>query len=75
MSMELRVARHGILPSGQVIECWRDGVFVAAIYPHEDGIRVVSKYLDNVVKEEEPRYTAGQWAPSVIVKLGKEAKT
>jgi hypothetical protein len=74
MAIELKVKQYGILSSGQVIECWRDGVFLAAIYPHQDGIQVVSKYLKDVIKEEVPSFTAGQWVPSAIIKLGKEPK-
>jgi len=62
---EFRVKPHGKLPSNQMVEFWRDGVFVAGIYPHEGGIRIVSKYLDwvNGVKHE-PGYP-----PSVVVHL------
>ncbi|MBA7593462.1 hypothetical protein ES703_00382 [subsurface metagenome] len=63
---EFRVKPHGILPGNQMVELWREGVFVAGIYPHEDGIRLVSKYMDGV--EHEPGYP-----PSVIVHLSKEA--
>ncbi|GAI95508.1 unnamed protein product [marine sediment metagenome] len=45
---EFRVKPHGTLPGNQMVEFWRDGVFVAGIYPHEDGIRIVSKYIDGV---------------------------
>lgn len=71
MGIELRVASRIIPPGQQMVECWRDGKFVAGIYPHEDGIRIVSKYITDVVKEEEPVYHAGQWLPSAIVKLGE----
>jgi hypothetical protein len=74
MAIELRPKEHGILPGNQMVECWRDGEFVAAIYPHQDGIVIVSKYLENVYKEKKPRYSAGQWVPSAIVKLGKESR-
>lgn len=33
------------------VEVWRDGVFVATIYGHEDGLRFVSKYLEFVLPE------------------------
>lgn len=72
MSIELKVASHGMLPGRQMVECWRNGVFVAAIYPHQDGIRIVSKYMTDVIKEEEPVYQVGQWLPSAIVKLEKK---
>jgi len=42
---EFRVKPHETLPGNQMVEFWRDGVFVAGIYPHEDGIRIVSKYI------------------------------
>ncbi len=38
-NIEFRIKPHGILPDNQMVEFYRDGVFVAAIYPHEDGIR------------------------------------
>ncbi|GAI61017.1 unnamed protein product [marine sediment metagenome] len=69
MDIELKVASHGVLPGKQMAECWRDGVFVAGIYPHEDGIRITSKYMADVLKEEEPSYHIGQWVPSAIIKL------
>lgn len=71
MSFEFRVCWHRLLAGQQMIECWRDGVFVAGIYPHQDGIRVASRYMTDVVKEEEPVMMSGGWAPSVIIKLSK----
>jgi len=71
MGIELRVTGHGILPGNQMVECWRDGKFVASIYPHQDGIRIVSRYVTDLVKEEEPAFHASQWTPSAIVKLGE----
>jgi len=68
MSFEFKVVGT-ILPGQQMIECWRDGVFVAGIYPHQDGIRIVSKYMTEVAKEEEPVMSRDGWAPSAIVKL------
>jgi hypothetical protein len=47
-----------------MVECWRGGVFVAGIYPHEDGIRVVSKYMDGV------KHEIG-YPPAVVVQLSK----
>jgi len=61
---EFRVKPHGILPGNQMVECWRDGVFVAGIYPHEDGIRIVSKYMDGV--KQVPGYP-----PTVVVHLSE----
>ena len=51
MNDEFRVVPHSMLLGKQMVEFWRDGQFVAGIYPHEDGIRIVSKYLDGVEHE------------------------
>lgn len=69
MSYKFRVVDHGLLSDKQVVECWRDGVFVAAIYPHEDGIRIVSKYMTDVRKEPGPAMARGSWLPAAIVRL------
>ena len=66
-NIEFRVKPHGTLPGNQMVEFCRDGVFVAGIYPHEDGIRIVSKYMDGV--EHEPGYP-----PAVVVQLSKVEK-
>lgn len=58
---EFRVGTH--TETGKpMVELWKDGEFIAGIYPHEDGIRIVSKYMDGV--EHEPVYP-----PSVVIKL------
>ena len=59
---EFKVKPHGILPGNQMVELWRDGKFVAGIYPHQDGIRIVSKYLAGV--SEDPSFP-----PAAIIKL------
>lgn len=64
MTYEFRVMPHRQLPGQQVVECWRDGLFVVGVYPHEDGLRIVSKYMQDVTKETD-------WPPSVIIKLGE----
>lgn len=43
-----------------MVEAWKDGKFVAGIYGHDDGIRIVSKYLDGLKHESA-------YPPSVIV--------
>jgi len=65
MDYEFKIVPHSVLPSKQAVECWRDGVFVAGIYPHEDGIRIVSKYIDGV------KYESGS-PRALVVKLSKE---
>ena len=48
------------LTGGQMTEVFSDDVFVAGIYPHEDGIRIVSKYLGTVRRDDE-------YPPAVVV--------
>ena len=72
--IELKMASHGVLPGKQMVECWQDGLFVAGIYPHQDGVRVVSKYLTGVAKEKKPVHHGGECVPSAIIKPGKEVK-
>ncbi|MBA7631310.1 hypothetical protein ES703_38840 [subsurface metagenome] len=51
MEESFRVCPHNQLPGKMMVEYWRGKEFVAGIYPHKDGIRVVSKYLDGVEHE------------------------
>lgn len=43
--IELKVKPHGEVAGKEMIEVWNDGVFIAGVYPHVDGIVVASKYL------------------------------
>ncbi len=56
-----KIKAHSRLP-GTMVEVWRDGKFVASIYGHDGGVRLVSKYLDSVHEE------TGK-PPSLVVKL------
>lgn len=67
-----KISPHGVLGGKTMVEYWRDGKFIAGIYPHQDGIRIVSKFMTDVSKETEPAYAGGQWLPSAIVKLGEK---
>lgn len=69
MVERFKLCPHQFLPGKIMVEYWRDGVFVAAIYPHQDGIRIASKYMTDVVREEEPVMSVGGWVPSAIIKL------
>jgi len=42
---EFRAAKHARSKARTIVEVWEDGVFIAAIYPAERGVRIVSKYL------------------------------
>ncbi len=65
MPNEFKVKPHLELPDSEMVEYWRDGVFVAGIYPHEDGIRVVSKYLVRTLPQ-------GGLPSSVVIELAKK---
>jgi len=66
MSYEFRVVPHSAIPGEQMVECWRDGRFVACIYPHQEGIRIISKYLADVSRETDPDDTG---IPAVLIRL------
>ena len=59
--MEFRIGTHTETGT-PMVEAWQDGKLVAGIYGHDDGMRIVSKYLDRV--EHDIGYP-----PAVILKL------
>ena len=61
--IEFRLSTHS-MTERSMVEVWRDGIFVASIYEHEGGVRLVSKYYDGV--EHDATYP-----PAVLIKLGK----
>jgi len=61
--MEFRIATH-TLTGKPMVEVWKTGEFIASIYAHEDGLRIVSKYLDGVEHEVA-------MPPSIVVKFTK----
>ena len=61
--MEFRITTHTVTGK-PMVEVWQDGEFIASIYGHEDGMRIVSKYLDGVAhKVDTP--------PSIVIKFSK----
>ncbi|MBA7468393.1 hypothetical protein ES707_03641 [subsurface metagenome] len=64
MSYTFRIFHHLTSPGVQMIECWRDEKFVAGIYPHQDGLRIVSKFMTEVSKD--PTVVG---VPSAVIKL------
>ena len=72
MKYEFRLVPHSMLSGSQAVEYWRDGKFVAGIYPHQDGIRIISKFMTDVSKEAEPAMARGDWLPGAIIKLGEK---
>jgi len=61
--MEFCVAIH-TATGGAMVEVWQDARFIASIYGHDDGIRIVSKHLDGVEHEVAT-------PPSMIVRFSK----
>ena len=61
--MEFRLGEH-IVTGVPMVEVWEDGTFIASIYGHEEGLHVVSKYLDGV------QHSSDQ-PPCVIVQFTK----
>ena len=61
--MEFRIGTHTVTGK-PMVEVWKDGLFIAYIYGHEDGMRLVSKYLDGVEHE------AGI-PPSMVIRFTK----
>jgi len=62
MEETFRIAPHEQIPGQTMVEVWRRGVFIAGIYPHEDGLRVVSKYMSGVIEE-------GSHPQAAVIKL------
>lgn len=42
---ELRPTTHPVTAEA-IVELWEDGHFIAAIYPIESGVKIISKYFD-----------------------------
>ena len=61
MGMEFRVSEH-TMTQKPMVEVWKDGEFIASIYGHDDGLRVVSKYLNGVDHES-------CFPPALVIKL------
>ena len=70
-NIEFKVVDHSELPGRKIVECWRDGVFVATIYPHQDGLHIASKYMTALVQEGHFYYDPPRII-SAIVKLAQE---
>jgi len=70
MAFDFRIVPHTSRPV-QAVEVWRDGVFVASIYPgpEDDGfLHVVSKYMGDAVLSERPNNPV----KSFIIELRRE---
>jgi len=65
MEGKFSIAPHDQLPGKFMVEYWRSKRFVAGIYPHQDGIRIISKYMTGVSEETG-------FPPAAVIKLGDE---
>ena len=61
--IKFRLSTHGITHK-PMVEVWRDDTFAASIYGHEDGMRIVSKYLDGVEHQVA-------MPPSIVIRFSK----
>lgn len=41
-----------------MVEYWRGGELIACIYPHQNGFRIISKYMTGVLTDPESRLAA-----------------
>jgi len=63
--MELRTVIGMVTrKSMAAVEVWHDGKFIGSVYAQEDGLRIVSKYLDGVEHE-------AAMPPSIVIKLSE----
>ena len=61
--IKFRLSTHGITDE-PMVEVWRDDTFVASIYGHEDGMKIVSKYLDGIEHQVA-------MPPSIVIRFSK----
>lgn len=68
MDISFVMAEHKIGRRGQMVcEVWDGSRLVGVVYPHEDGIHVVSKYLNGT----QP---TSNFPPGVLVKLNSDRR-
>jgi len=61
--IKFRISTHSETDE-PMVEVWRDDKFIAGIYGHKEGVRLVNKYLDGVEHE-------ASMPPSVVIKFTK----
>lgn len=42
--IKLKLAKHTCKANTDIIEIWKDGAFIGAVYPTDEGVKVISKY-------------------------------
>lgn len=65
---ELKTPPHPERPGVKIFEVWRGGTFVAAVYPTEQGLKIVSKYLTG--REEASISIDRQPPPAILIDFG-----
>jgi len=59
--IKFQLSTHGT--TGEpMVEVWRGDTFVASIYGHEEGVRLVSKHFDGVAYDPD-------FPPAVVIRL------
>jgi len=72
------MAEHLRKPGTKIFEVWNNGEFMAAIYPTEKGIKVVSKHLPYVPENPEEARKAieidcKEFPTSILIDLTQES--
>ncbi len=49
--VRFEITSHSTKPNIQIIEVWQGNDFIASIFPTEDGITLISKFIINPVEE------------------------
>jgi hypothetical protein len=64
-----RTSRH-LVNGTSVCEVWHDGAMIAAIYPTERGVKIVSKHLERRVSDADPLVAIDpDLTPAIIVNI------
>jgi hypothetical protein len=70
--IEFKLGEHTISRGNAMIEIWRDGVFVAGIFPGEDRLKIVSHLIADVLYDDGK--DAMPPVPAAIVQFAASAK-
>jgi hypothetical protein len=70
--IEFKLGEHTISRGNAMIEIWRDGVFVAGIFPREDQLKIVSHLIADVLYDDGN--DAMPPVPAAIVQFAAPAK-
>ncbi len=68
-----KLARHSVEPDRDIIEIWDGATFVGAIYPTDQGIKLISKYIaDNPEAAIKIDRSELSLLPAILINIKKE---